>query len=281
MAHVLCLQPEEYRHLELKRVLGRPADGLRHRVESVTGWSGLMVRCRVPPSPVLVAVVDPYVPTSGRRPDGLQAEPLGRLRDRFPSVGVVACFEVRPGRIRDVVRLVEIGVREVVDWSEEDAPSRLRRAVARAASGRGDCLREALRARYAARASWPAVDYVFAEPRPGLTVRGLARAHSTSARSLQRRLREDGLGTPHRLIALGLLYHASVLLADPGRSVEAVGRALGFSDCSAICKSCRRHLSLTPTSLRRGIDAEAWCRLLEREATSGGRGSRPEDRLQG
>lgn len=266
MAHVLCLQPEEARSA-LERALVRPRGsrgGVRHRVEFITAWSGLGRRCRTLRDPVLVAVIDPYTPSSSTEPGGLQRRAFRQFRTGFPSVGVVACADFGAERVRDIVALVEIGVKEIVDWSGHEAATRLRGAVARVSPGTRDRLRDHLRARWGDTASWAVLDFLFVRSRPDLDVPGLARAHSTSPRSLERRLREDGLETPHRVIVLSLLYHASLLLADPGRPVEAVGRALGFSDCSAICKTCRRHLGMTPTELRAGLAPAAWRGLLER-----------------
>lgn len=267
MVQVLCLLPEDTLPSSYQRVLGGPLQGIGEQVvdvERVSDWSALNRRCRVLSEPATVAVIDPYLGTS----DGIHRRALRRFRESFPSVRIVACSGFEDARVDEIVALVEIGVEEIVDWSETHADGGLRRAIARASVDARRPLRDCLRTRYGETLSWPVLDFLFVRPRPNLKVSHLARRQSLSPRSLERHLCEDGLETPQRLIMRSLLYHASLLLLDPGRTVETVGRALGFSDCSSICKACKWHLGLSPTELRQGLPITSWCRLLERNRDS-------------
>ena len=77
-----------------------------------------------------------------------------------------------------------------------------------------------------------------------------ARALGTSARSLQRRLRQEGL-TWSGLVDDVRLGMARVHLADPGVSLVEVAFLLGFSDQSAFTRAYRRWTGETPAAARR------------------------------
>jgi AraC-like DNA-binding protein len=81
-------------------------------------------------------------------------------------------------------------------------------------------------------------------------VRAVARAVNTSSRTLQRRLREAGL-TYAGLVRQVRYEAASRLLMEPGQTVRAVARKLGYSDPAHFTRAFHRWTGVTPRAFRR------------------------------
>lgn len=59
---------------------------------------------------------------------------------------------------------------------------------------------------------------------------------------------------PHRYLSSLRMEQAKSLLANPAMSVTQVGFNLGFSDTSSFTTTFRKHIGLTPTAYRRGLE---------------------------
>jgi AraC-like DNA-binding protein len=81
-------------------------------------------------------------------------------------------------------------------------------------------------------------------------VREVASAVSTSARTLQRRLRGAGL-TYAGLVQQARCEAASQMLLESGRSVSDVARTLGYSDPAHFTRAFHRWTGLAPREFRR------------------------------
>jgi AraC-like DNA-binding protein len=81
-------------------------------------------------------------------------------------------------------------------------------------------------------------------------IRAVASALSTSARTLQRRLRGAGL-TYAGLVQKVRCEAASHLLAKSGQTVGDVARMLGYSDPAHFARAFQRWTGLTPREFRR------------------------------
>lgn len=87
------------------------------------------------------------------------------------------------------------------------------------------------------------------EPLSDLALTDAARALGLSARTLQRRLRQEGTGY-RALVDEVLCERAERLLIDTDTPVTEVGDALGFADASSFFRAFRRWTGLTPGSFR-------------------------------
>jgi AraC-like DNA-binding protein len=92
------------------------------------------------------------------------------------------------------------------------------------------------------------------EGRPSLA--DLARAHHVSARSLQRRLAERGLGF-QRLLDDTRQHLAEAYLREPGLELAEIALLLGFSEQSAFTRAFRQWTGLAPAQWRKQARASA------------------------
>ena len=81
-------------------------------------------------------------------------------------------------------------------------------------------------------------------------IRDVARMVSTSARTLQRRLRRAGL-TYAGLVQQARCEAASRMLLESDQSVSDVARTLGYSDPAHFTRAFHRWTGLTPRGFRR------------------------------
>lgn len=80
-----------------------------------------------------------------------------------------------------------------------------------------------------------------------------ARDLGTSARSLRRRLKGEGI-TYRGLVQSALERSAKQMLADPKRSLQETAHALGFADAAAFHRAFKRWTGVTPLEFRRAND---------------------------
>lgn len=229
----------------------------------IDGWEELLDAVRVAPASALV-VVDPY--ESSETP-GQPTVELASLLNRFPSLTVTAALEVRPGRLRDVLKLGQWGVVQVIDLEEETTALAL---AHRLMSARGRPLRSLVEhslpayTSASARAILSAASSIVAEGGQG---KDLAKTLHITPRTLTRWCRKAGLPPPKRLLAWMRILLAAEFLDDPGRPVSAVALACGYAADSSLRLALRRFTGFTPTELReRGAFAsasEAFVRALE------------------
>ena len=87
-------------------------------------------------------------------------------------------------------------------------------------------------------------------------IREVARMVTTSARTLQRRLRGAGL-TYAGLVQQARCEAASRMLLESDQSVSDVARVLGYSDPAHFTRAFHRWTGLTPRGFRRRRDGDA------------------------
>jgi AraC-like DNA-binding protein len=216
-------------------------------LEPPVRWEELETVVRTAP-PSAVLLLDPY---AGRRP----GEAFPRLHDllrRYPSLAVVAAFELGADTVADVQTLLEWGVSEVIDTGPESTPrgihARLRQAHARP-------LKRRLEKSF--------VTFVGAEARNLLmgaaevAVEGggapeLARALSVAPRTLTERCTRADLPPPRQVQAWMRILLACMLLDDPGRTVYAAAWACGYSTDRSLRRAVASFVGADATTLRRG-----------------------------
>lgn len=247
----------------------------------IDGWEELLDAVRSAPASALV-VVDPY---EASETPGQPTVELASLLNRFPSLTVTAALAVRPGRLRDVLKLGQWGVVQVIDLEEETTALAL---AHRLMAARGRPLRALVERSLpaytsaSARAILSAASSIVAEGGQG---KDLAKTLHITPRTLTRWCRKAGLPPPKRLLAWMRILLAAEFLDDPGRPVSAVALACGYAADSSLRLALRRFTGLTPTELReRGAFAaasEAFLAALEEARAPRQRYRAPSGRRRG
>jgi AraC-like DNA-binding protein len=235
--------------------------GQRLQLQLLASWDELLDEVQTAPASALI-VVDPYY-GNRQSTDGPTIE-LSSLLNRFPSLTVTAALELRPGSARDVLRLGQWGVVQIIDLDEEMTAIALGQ---RLLGARGRPLRglvERTLPAYtsaSARAILSAASSIVAEGGQG---RDLAKALHITPRTLSRWCRKAGLPPPKRLLAWMRILLAAEFLDDPGRAVSAVALACGYAADSSLRLALRRFTGWNPTDLReRGAFDTAAAAFLE------------------
>lgn len=259
-------------HAGLRAALADAA-GAGSRMVEVGGWDSLEAALvRLPPT--AVAVVDPYE-------EGPGAAPSPRLRallDAFPSSAVIAALPVTPATGVHLDLLARWGVADVVELGREDTPAALRL-----------CLRR-VRGRFAARLLERAIPRgTPARARALLALAAetaaagggsadFAAALGTTERTVLRWCRRADLPDPRRLLTWLRVLLAAGMLDDPGRTLDQVARACGYSGDAALRNAVRGLLGSPPSVLRGrafGIAAEGFRRELFEAREAGHAAGRP------
>ncbi|MBO0985529.1 AraC family transcriptional regulator [Rathayibacter sp. SD072] len=96
-----------------------------------------------------------------------------------------------------------------------------------------------------------ALELLHAEPAAPWTVADLARRVCVSRASLAARFREGTGAPPMTYLTRWRLTLAGDLLLDPGVTIAAVARSVGYEDPFAFSSAFKRHVGATPTEFRR------------------------------
>jgi AraC-like DNA-binding protein len=197
-------------------------------------------------SPAQVAIFDPYA--SG----ALDLESVAFFHEQFPSVALLAYGDFARRSVRDTVRLVRIGVREIVIRGEEDNPLQFQDLIAEALAHSlvGMVLAE-LRDLLPAHVVPLFRQLLSVADRP-LTPSDVARLYHRHPNTLRESLRAAGLPTVNKLIVWMHLFQAAHRLRNTPRTVENVALSLGFPSASALRNQLQRYAGVTPHELRTG-----------------------------
>lgn len=223
------------------------ASGEEYSIQEVRGWDDLREAIREAP-PAAVVVADPFSETAAGR--GPSAEVRALLRE-FPSVPMVAAFELQPGQGADVRTLGDWGVVEVISLGHDDTETgvshRLREARGRPMRSRLENLLPDDTSGRARAILDAAVDVVVVQGHG----RDVAADLGLSRRTLLRWCEQAGLPPPRKLLAWMRILLAAELLDDPGRTVLSVAQVCGYSSDSSLRRVTQKFLGMSPTELRR------------------------------
>jgi AraC-like DNA-binding protein len=231
-------------------------------VESVRSWSFLYSALKTTPAAAMV-VADPYHATPASM--GLAPE-LKEVLRKFPLASVMAVLELRPGSASELRRLGEWGVAEVVGPRETTATLA---QVLQSLRGRAlqVMLERALGERFSGRAQ-SIVNAAVDVAATGGQGEALAAALHASPRTLLRWCTQLDLPPPRQLLAWMRLLLAAEMLGHPGRSVQSVAKACGYSSDSGLRRAFSDFLGASPRELGRAqafrLVANAFARELER-----------------
>jgi AraC-like DNA-binding protein len=197
-------------------------------------------------SPAHVTFFDAYA--SG----ALDLDSVALFHEQFPSIALIAYGDFARRSVRDTVRLVRVGVWDIVIRGEEDNPLKLRDLVGEALApslvgGALPKLRDLLPAHLV-----PLFRQLLSVADRPLTPTDVARLYHRHPNTLRQHLRAAGLPPLNKLIVWMHLFHAAYRLGDTVRSFESVALSLGFPSASALRNQLRRYAGVTPHELRTG-----------------------------
>ena len=177
--------------------------------------------------PVDMAVVDPHLGGGEPRPHGIE-----RLRLFFPSLPLLVYTDLTPANAGVLLQLGRAGIRRVVVYRFEDAPSALRSALL--SELEQSASQQVMQALGPTLQDLPdelrvALEAMLHAPGDGPTVTALADRAQLTRRTCERWFTKVGLPSPRVVMVLIRLLYAHRLLLDPGYTVEDVALKLGYS----------------------------------------------------
>jgi len=219
--------------------------------------------------PVTVAVIDPSE-EGARNPIEYR-----RMHAAFPSIPVVAYVSLTAEAFRAVAELSRLGLEHVMLYSHDDSSEHLFRTIDQMrmsplAARMSDELRPSLDLLPVALAA--VIEDMFHEPHLYPGVRDMAVRSKITVAKLYRSCDGAGLASPKRLLTAARLLRGYSYLADPGHSVRAVSRKVGFGHPRVFAAHASEVFGLNPSRLRSHMSAALaverlllWCRHSLRE----------------
>lgn len=243
MALLITYLPDEIARRRLARALEVScAARAPYTVVAARSWSEMRdVAMRSAPQ---LAVFDPYA--SGL----LDLDLCAAFHRDFPSIALLPYGDFARGGARDVLRLAQLGVCEVVVRDQDDTPitfhlritgALLSSVPGRVVTGLGDLFPATLH---------PFLrSLLFRASRP-LDPADAARLYYRHPNTLREHLRAAGLPPVNKLIIWARLFHAAQLLESPVRTVDNVALALDFPSTAALRNQFQRYPGVTPQEVR-------------------------------
>lgn len=215
-----------------------------HQALWAESWRDLQRHVRL--QPVGVALLDIHAES---RKDG--ALRVLRFCQRFPLTPLIAWGDLDG---RELFRLGKAGATDVI-LSRHASDAIMVREILDRAMGRGvwPALETHLNKRLDAEAL-AIVRHATEKIAEQIQVPELAAAFDVSISTLERRCERWRIPTPGRLLLWLRVLHGVRWLSEPGRSVESVGRQLGYSSGAAFRRAIRATLG-DRVALQRGADA--------------------------
>jgi AraC-like DNA-binding protein len=248
--HVVALLPRNLlAHLRL--VLGDA-----HSLDTATDPAELHSLLRAEAADLLI--VDPSVR------DGQHAEAIEEIIARHPALPVVVYTIMAPAAMRLVVRLVRLGVQNVVLNRFDDEPRRFLDLIERVpAHPMAELMLQELAAplRTLPVVVARAIEQLFRSPARVKNSQELARLAGMAPRSLYRHMMPAGL-QPRHLIVCARLLRAYTLLRAPGSRLKEITNKLGYSDPDTLSKLLLEWTGRAPKDIRREVPPELFVRLL-------------------
>jgi AraC-like DNA-binding protein len=239
MPRVLALLPHPAAAERLRLALP-PHDVRTHACDLafVRAWDELLRQARTQPPDLVV-----FDPDAG-------VDACEDLRTLQPAVALLPYGRFDGARARVLLRLSDLGVRDVVIRGQDDEPPSIRARVAELLSRRfpddvsgalNDLFPQALR---------PLLRYLLLNAGTPLDPARAARSQFCHPKTLRAHLRRGGLPSLNRLIVWTRLFHAAHLLAGTGRSVSQAAGSIGYPSAAALRVQVHRYAGLAVRDLR-------------------------------
>lgn len=194
---------------------------------------------------VALAIVD-AADVSGRS----TAPIIAAIRDRFPTIPVIAYCSLGAAPSSTVLDAVRAGVTGLVFRGIDDSPHAMREAVRAARQGAAaQRVYEAVARRLPVSAE-PFLRYAITRAGEDPSVEDAARSLGVDRKTLFNRLREWCAVSPSEFIRWTRLALCVAMLEDPGRTAERVALELGFPSGTSFRNMLRRCTNLTSSQIR-------------------------------
>lgn len=196
--------------------------------------------------------------------DGQFADSLESIIAAHPSLPVVVYTTLAPTAMRLVVRLVRMGVQQVVLNRFDDEPRRFLDLIERVpAHPMAELMLEELTGslRVLPIVITRAVEQLFRSPAKIKNSQELAALAGMAPRTLYRYLTPMGL-QPRSLIVCARLLRAYPLLRAPGSRLKEITSTLGYADPDTLSNLLHEWTGRKPKEIRRDVPPELFVRLL-------------------
>jgi AraC-like DNA-binding protein len=202
--------------------------------------------------PLELGVLDPALDGAAR------SQEIERLRVLFPSFPLILYTQLSPAVAPVLLRLGQIGIKQIVIARHDDHPARLNELLATEAShavaGQVMSALSDLLTGCPSALKW-SIESAVREPATVQSVQDLAHRARMDRRTCLRWFAKANLPPPSvTLMVLRVLY-AHRLLQDPGYTVEDVATKLGYAPRS-LAQNVKEVLGMTPRELRVSLTPE-------------------------
>jgi len=203
--------------------------------------------------PLELGVLDPAL-------DGVaRSQEIERLRVLFPSFPLILYTQLTPAVAPVLLRLGQIGIRQVVIARHDDHPARLTELLAgeaaHAISGQLMSALSDLLEGCPHELRW-AIETAIREPGAVQSVQDLATRSRMDRRTCLRWFAKAKLPAPSVTLMVLRVIYAHRLLQDPGYTVEDVAMKLGYAQTRSLAQNVKEVLGMTPGELRVSLSPE-------------------------
>ncbi len=233
----------------------------------VADWAELQHALRS--QPIDLMVIDPRSDDESSTFDESEPSPLLTLLTEFRSVPTILYSTHTREGLRAVLPLARSGVHQVIFRGFDDTRERLRAILDHVAAGLlGERLLEVLLPRFAAVGApaevVQAVARLYRAPQAFRTVHQLAEVAGRQRGQLDRWMLRAGLAPTKVVMLAARVAWTHHYLRAPGNRFKTLAFRLGYADTVALGRHVKWMTGLTPTELRRGVDADQLLALLVR-----------------
>jgi AraC-like DNA-binding protein len=234
----------------------------------VADWAELQHALRS--QPVDLLIIDPRsADDESDSFDEREPSPLLTLLTEFRSVPTILYSTHTREGLRAVLPLARSGVHQVIFRGFDDTRERLRAILDHvAASLLGERLLEVILPRFAAVGAptevIQAVARLYRAPQAFRTVHQLAEVAGRQRGQLDRWMLRAGLAPTKVVMLAARVAWTHHYLRAPGNRFKTLAFRLGYADTVALGRHVKWMTGMTPTQLRRGVDADQLLALLVR-----------------
>jgi len=232
----------------------------RFRLVPVRSWEETL--SVILSKPLELGVIDPALDGAAR------SQEIERLRVLFPSLPLILYTSLTPSVAPVLLRLGQVGIRQVLIARHDDQPTRLAELFAaeasHAVSGQLILAFSDLLDRCPAQLRW-AFESAIRDPAAVPSVQELAVLARMDRRTCLRWFAKAHLPPPSVMLMVLRVVHAHRLLQDPGYTVEDVATKLGYAQTRSLAQNVKEVLGMTPGELRVSLSPDdALARVRER-----------------
>jgi AraC-like DNA-binding protein len=212
--------------------------------------------------PLELGVLDPALDGTAR------SQEIERLKVLFPSFPLILYTQLSPAVAPVLLRLGQIGIRQIVIARHDDHPARLTELLSGEAShavaGQLMNALSDLLVGCPGELKW-AIETAIREPAAVQSVQDLAIRARMDRRTCLRWFAKANLPPPSVTLMVLRVIYAHRLLQDPGYTVEDVATKLGYAQTRSLAQNVKEVLGMTPGELRVSLTPEdALQRVRER-----------------